>query len=420
MSREKLEQELRDYFKGDVRQKEPPQEWWNKIILSAAIKKPNSHTAGLTSRIKTGIYTIRGFLASKQPVWRTALFSIIAIVLVATLSLTIPLRTVPASAELSDEALALYIAQNSDILVDAAGGAEEAKINEISISYINVEDKEIWVEILGTTPSIFPSHSDIRSWRAEIQVDLLTETIKLFHFMRDNITDGEKAQIQDILNADPRTKSLLDEGAVIAYEEASLFMGVIATGEYTFNETTGKTEIVQAMKNVAIGLDLGEEHYGVQLDLAQGVVVNIGDSDIGLFSIEEVEEIKDILKADSSTRALLNDGAVITHIGTFVFLEVGQNLTRTRLEVGVALDLEGTKYHARVDVINARVVWVSEVGTLEYRENRLQETIIALNEILEFPNLPEDLRAEFLEKLENLTLENITDFAIGWGGYSPE
>ena len=350
-------------------------------LKMALLKRWYSANIPEMPRIKRWMIALKSIFLSKQPVWRTALVGILVMALAVGLLIVLPPNTTPASAELTDESLALYIAQNSDILIEAAGGEEEAKINEINITYI--DDKNAQVQISGTSPSDLATHTTLPSWRVTIKVDLAEERIKSYHFNRDHLNEAEKERIDEVLKADPRTKALLDEGATICYEGNWGYMGVTSTGYFVLNEDTGEIKL-EARKHLITGLELGDDYYEAQLELVEGVVEEFGNPLFSMMSSEEINAIDSVLQAEPKIKALLDEGVVIKFMASsevrYQVAEEGSGEYSGPIfkKVSIFMKLDDEGYEASVEIKyvegswQGELIWFAKVGSPEYEENHSQ------------------------------------------------
>ena len=198
------------------------------------------------SKVKGGINMIRE-LVSRQPVWKTALVSVLAIVLITGLAITVPALTGQSS-----EALAAEIAQNSP-QVKAALGDGEVKV----IKVIKIVDDEGIVICEGELGIILT------------EVDLKTkEVTKVEVVPMPEFTAADEQEAINIAKADPRVQELLDKGASIGKVSPAYFFGA------RLNEGTGEIEEFSgALARVAI--ELGEKNWAAEVDLTEGKVVRL-------------------------------------------------------------------------------------------------------------------------------------------------
>ncbi len=361
-------------------------------LKMALLKRSPSDNALEMPRIKKGLITMKSIFMSKQPVWRTASVGILAMALVVGLLTVLPPDATPASAGLSDEGLALYIAQTSDILIEAAGSEEKAKVSEVNIAYVN--GTNALVQISGTSPSDLAAHTTLPSWQVVIKVDLAEERIKLYSFNRNHVNEAEKELIDEVLKADPRTKALLDNGATIYYEGNWGYMGdgsgsylvfdglgVNGNGRYLVNEDTGERKL-EARKHLIIRLELGDVYYEAYLELVEGVVEEFGDPLFSTMSSEEINAIDNILQANTEAKALLDAGAVIKFMASYMIqFQVaeegsGDYWLPVLKKVSVIIGLGDDKYEADVEIryeegiLRGEMMWFAKVGSPEYEANQ--------------------------------------------------
>jgi hypothetical protein len=199
------------------------------------------------SKVKGGIDTMIRGLVSRQPVWKTAVVSILALALVIGLSLTIPSLSTK-----SVYAQAAEIAQNSPQVQAALGGGE---VQEVKVKVVG--DKGT-VTLVGETGLV------------TAEVDMKSKKVTVTHIARE-WTEAEKQKAIDIAKADPRVQELLNKGASIANEVASMY-----SFETRMNAETGKMEEITE-ELVGVEITLGETTWLAEVDLANGKVVRLGE-----------------------------------------------------------------------------------------------------------------------------------------------
>lgn len=133
---------------------------------------------------------MRGFLTSKQPVWRVTMASVLTISLIFVISINLP-----SQAEELKEELVMGILQNDSEFLKAFG----EEIDKIEIEHTT--DNIAWVTVSGTSAHFM------------LQIDSSIKKITYYSGSRDP-NDEEKAIVLQVLNTDPRARSLLDRGAI--------------------------------------------------------------------------------------------------------------------------------------------------------------------------------------------------------------
>jgi len=203
------------------------------------------------SKVKGGIdIMIRG-LVSRQPVWKTAVVSILALALVLGLSLTVPsLSTDSAYAQAAE------IAQNSPQVRAALGDGDVQVVKVIKV----VDDK-------GTVIC----RGEIGVVTAE--VDLKTKEVTVVSM--PELTEADEAEAINIAKADPRVKDLLDQGATISMVSPMYSFGT------RVNPETGEIEEFSE-ELVRVETTLGETIWVAHVDLAEGKVVRLREMTPGL------------------------------------------------------------------------------------------------------------------------------------------
>ena len=196
------------------------------------------------SKVKGEIDTMIRGLVSRQPVWKTAVVSILALALVVGLSLTIPsLSTESVYAQAAD------IAQNSP-QVRAALGDGEVQV----VKVIKVVDNKGTVICQGELGVI------------TTEVDLETKEVTVVSM--PELTEAGEEEAVDIAKADPRVQELLDKGASIGKVSPMYSFGT------RVNPETG--EIEEFSEELArVEITLGETIWIAHVDLANEEVVRL-------------------------------------------------------------------------------------------------------------------------------------------------
>ena len=199
------------------------------------------------SKMKGIDIVIRG-LVSKQPVWKTAVVSVVALALVIGLSLAV----------LSPDGQSAYaqaakIAQNSPQVRAALGGG---KVQVVKV--IKVVDNRGTVVLRGELGIV----------TAEVDLKLKkVETVTM-----PQLTEAEKEKAVAIAEADPRVQEILAQGATV-YKVSPMFQfGTRVT------ETGEVEEFSRALALVSIAFDPSDvhgKHWSVQVDLNEEKVVRI-------------------------------------------------------------------------------------------------------------------------------------------------
>jgi hypothetical protein len=196
---------------------------------------------------------IRG-LISRQPVWKTATVSILALALVLGLSLTISALTTE-----SVYAQASEIVRNSQEVQTALGGGE------VEVVRIDLRDAAGKVIAKGEAGAVLAE--------VDLNSNMVTGVV--------TIMVDEQIAI-DIAKADPGVKELLDLGATID-EVKTMYvcgeMGNVATGEIdNFSET-----------RVMVEIKGNEKSYTAHIDLAEGKVTRLTETSLDA-SLTEPQE----------------------------------------------------------------------------------------------------------------------------------
>ena len=200
------------------------------------------------SKIRGGIERMLKGLGSPRPVWKTALVTTLAIVLAFGLAIGLP-----SLIGQSPKVLATEIAENSPDVIAALGGDEVQ-----TVRVLDVKDSMATVIVEGKMGGIVNALVDLHT-------KIVTQAVS-----GPQLTNEEKEQALDIVNADSRVRELLDKGAVI---DLVLPMYVTFSG---VNQETGEIEeITQTWAQMWI--NLGNRQWGVQVDLILDRVVNVTD-----------------------------------------------------------------------------------------------------------------------------------------------
>jgi len=211
---------------------------------------------------------IRG-LVSRQPVWKTAVVSMLTLALVVGLSLTIPsLSTKSAYAQAAD------IAQNSP-QVQAALGEEEIEV----VKVIKLVDDKGTVMCEGTMGRLITAEVDLESQEVT-EVKVAIEIVDM-----PELSEADEQEAINIARADPGVKELLDQGASIG-----MVFPMYSFGMRTDMET-GETEEFSGML-VRVAIELGEKRWLAHVDLVEGKVVRLIEIEtlmpVGTFELESL------------------------------------------------------------------------------------------------------------------------------------
>ena len=168
---------------------------------------------------------IRG-LVSRQPVWKTAVVSILALTLVIGLSLTIPSLS-------TESAYAADIVKNSPKVQSALGDGEVEVVKVIVVD--------------GKATVIAKGEKGVVTAHVDLKTKDVTKVVKI-----TELTAEGKQEAIDIAKADPRVKELLDMGAMISKVSPMFSFGMmnVETGEIDeISETFVKVVIEGVEKN---------------------------------------------------------------------------------------------------------------------------------------------------------------------------
>ena len=204
------------------------------------------------SKLKGVIDIIMRGLVSRQPVWKTALGSALAIALIIGLTVGLPSLNGQSS-----EALAAEIAENSP-QVKAALGDEEIEV----VRVIKIVDDEGTVICEGTTGRFVTAKVDLEAEEVT-EVKVAMEIVEM-----PELSDADEQEAISIAKADPEVQELLDQGATIGE-----VFPIYAFGTMTNLETGETEECSETMTLVRI--ELGERSWAARIDLTEGKVVRL-------------------------------------------------------------------------------------------------------------------------------------------------
>jgi len=212
-------------------------------------RQPEVTISDLTkSKVRGGIEKMLRGLVSPRPVWKTALVTGLAIVLVFALAIGLP-----SLIGQSPELLAGEIVQNSPDVIAALGGDEVE-----TVRILNIEDNMATVIVEGKMGGIVNALVDLYT-------KVVTEAVG-----GPQLTDEEKDKALNIATTDPRVQEVLDMGAVI-----DLVLPMYVTFSKVNQETGEIEEVTETWAQMWI--NLGNRAWGVQVDLIRGKVVSMTD-----------------------------------------------------------------------------------------------------------------------------------------------
>jgi len=290
-------------------------------------------------------------LVSRQPVWKTALASALAVVLIMGLAITLPGLTGQ-----SPEALAADIAQNSPE-VRALVGGEPVALNT------TVTDGTAYVLCLGRSGESAISIVDVVN-KTELQVVEVKSELP-------QLSDEQKAKAIDIVKANSKAQELLSSGGTIAKVVGfPMPVKIIKVGddELTLKEDeTGS--VIAGVIIVAPYKEDDEAQWVFQVDLAKEKVVDIIEPvpekpvlekpEPVWWTAPSGEELIDIAKTDPEVQELFDQGAVLVGVGT---AETDDGVTA---DAALALQLDEELWMVRIDLVNEQVTEVKLLPQVE-------------------------------------------------------
>ena len=320
------------------------------------------------SKMKGGTNMIRE-LVSRQPVWKTAVASVLALALIAGLAIAIPSLTGQ-----SPEALAADIAQNSPQVKAALNG------EPVEVKLIGEDGDNVRVLCQGEEARYAMANVNL-----EVKEVTFVSKIKFPEF-----SDEEKARAIEIAQADPKVQELLDKGGTIdkvislpigdGYGPISIKLG--EEGEIAVEGGRILPAVVIVLDNqkwmVLVDIDKGEVDRILEPKWTVGVTASI-EKELKQIKLEgptippiteaEKGEAINIAKADPRVQELLDKGAeIVTVIGRFsgrmVESEDGKTITltsATRDKLMVILELPGEELVTvvEVDLAEGKVVSIT-------------------------------------------------------------
>jgi len=299
---------------------------------------------------------MRGFLTSKQPVWRVTIVTVLAISLIFGISVNSPSQALQPTEELIMEIL-----QNDSEFLKVFG----EEINEIEI--IHTTDNVLWVNVSGTS-TIFM-----------VEIDLYAKKINSYDGSRDP-NDAEKTVILQVLNADPRASLLLGGGATIKYKDVTFASSPFQHSAFD-KETTAAAWIDLRLDPPQVfevnNVDLREDFFSIWVDLVHEELSPFIYINYGCMTDAELAQIIDILRADYRTSTLLDEGSIIDmskyeNVQVNISIDVGawgdpsgeitdaERMTVEKLVI-VYMHLGNKYYKADVDAVNRAISWFGEI-----------------------------------------------------------
>jgi len=235
-------------------------------LKMALLKRGHSNNALEMPRVKRGIIALKSIFISKQPVWLTALVSVLVIALLVGLPITLPLL-----AAQSDTANAKEIVLNNidEVILEALGSEE---ITELHV--VHNKDNIATVLLAGDSP-VFKVMVDVDLSAREIIEVYILPSEEFLQPTGSGMTDEEKDKILKILNTNPDIKALFDEGAVLAPEmiTTSVSVGII-------DDDTGLiTAEGVPDEEVKLWIILGDKRYFAHIDLIREEILWFGDTE---------------------------------------------------------------------------------------------------------------------------------------------
>ena len=215
------------------------------------------------SKVSHGIDMIAGALLSRQPVWKTAIGSMLAVALIVGLIL------MPSLTGQSPEVLATNIVQES-LHVQAALNGEE--IVEVEVTTKVVDDEGNVLIMLVRT--------ETRDVAAVVDVDA-KQVIEVIHVHVAEFTATDEQKAIDIASADPGFQELLAQGASIT--RGSLGHSIDIEEVVGADGDIHKEGSARGMGDVRI--ELGDKEWLALIDLEEEKVLRLDDLSAGNFFV---------------------------------------------------------------------------------------------------------------------------------------
>ena len=245
---------LRQVLKARAAGVTPPAQAW--VGLQRRLEAEEQPTVTILSlaksKVKGGIDTMIRGLVSRQPIWKTALASVLAIALIIGLTMVLPGLTGQSS-----EALAEEIAQNSP-QVQAALGDGEVQV----VKVIKIVDGKGTVICEGTMGRLVTAEVDLEN-KEVTDVKVAITIVDM-----PELSEADEQEAINIAKADPKVQELLDQGASIVKVSPAFSFGM-----RTDAETGETTEFSETLTLVRI--ELGEKSWTAQVDLTEGKMVRL-------------------------------------------------------------------------------------------------------------------------------------------------
>jgi hypothetical protein len=299
------------------------------------------------NRASQGFDKILNIFTSKQPVWRVMVASALVISLLGVFF--IPKLSM---ARAPEEGQVTRILENDSAFMNAFGYEAITTVKVLSVRN-NI-----------ATAAVSGVNEDFLTF-----VDLSSDKVTMINGNREDFTEPEKAEVIQILNDDPKTKDILDQGGVLKY------LGVTYASSPFHN--TGMTYATTAAAMVSLTLDepkafvldgvtFYEYHFVIWIDLVRQETSPIEYLTYGALHDTDLTQIVEILRADSRTGSLLDQGAVflsISNMNTMSTITVGTDKTNTITSrtATIILQLGDKYYQAGVDVTGNKVTSFAQI-----------------------------------------------------------
>ncbi|MDY6892212.1 MAG: zf-HC2 domain-containing protein, partial [Chloroflexota bacterium] len=248
---------------------------------------------------------------ARQPAWRTVTVAVLAMALIAGLSLGIPSGTNPAYAEAAE------IAQNAPEVKAALG----ENVEEITlVKVVQVGDGK-GVVVCGAAMSPLVAAN----------VDLVTKKVtEVESIPMPELTEEDQQKAISIAEADPEVQGILADGGTIENVFPVYTMSAIKV-----EEESDKVEVPNMVMMAMVHVRQGDTLYVVEIDLEKECVLSVsvieeaqepqvtvfGGNWPHSFQITDKDglgtEILDIARSDPEVMALIDDGATLEGVMGF-------------------------------------------------------------------------------------------------------
>jgi len=312
-----------------------------RVALLHARVKQNSDAR---NPLMKGVDNVLNLFTSKQPVWRVMLTSAVIIGEIGGFFIT---RSTTANEP--QEKRVISILQSDPQFMNAIGSEDIS-----TLKILGIRNDIATVAVDGTLAF----------------VDLASEKVSSYHVIREDFTDAEKAQILHILNKNTITRTLLDEGASTKYVGLSFASSPFQNSAMIYPTDSAawvSLTLSETQPFELNGVTFYEDRFNIWIDLSREEISPIEYMTYASLNASDLVEILGVLRADSRTSALLDEGAALIsivdlHTTSTIIVGVSNTNSATEKTAKLILKLNETYYEADVDIVGSKVTWFGEVG----------------------------------------------------------